>query len=89
MRKSSEVKGERFPYDSKHVCYIEKTKDGEIKQVGTYVNERRSVYYRVKYEGSTLYGVWPGEWTSDLFFIDDIETYGKENRAEKYFYERK
>ena len=86
MRKSSEVENEEFPYDSKYVCFIEQTKDGEVKDVGTCVGDRRSVYYRVKYEGSKLFCVWPGEWRSDLFLIDDIEAYGKANKVEKYAY---
>ena len=85
MRKTSEV--DYFPYSARHLCYIEQDKDKEIKEVGTYVDERRSVYYRVKYEGSKLFCAWAGEWTTDLFEVDDIEAYGKENRVEKYNYE--
>lgn len=76
MRKASEE--EYFPYGSKLVCYIEFTKDKEIKQIQNYVQEKRDVYYRVKDEGSKLYAVWPGQYRSDLFEIDDIELYGKE-----------
>jgi len=76
MRKASEQ--DYFPYGSKLVCYIELTKDNEIKQVQNYVQEKRDVYYRVKNVGSKLYAVWPGKYSSDLFEIDDIELYGKE-----------
>ncbi len=76
MKKASEQ--DFFPYDSKLVCYIEMTKDNELKQVQNYVQEKRGVYYRVKNEGSKLYAVWPGNYRSDLFEIDDIELYGKE-----------
>ncbi len=76
MRKASEVEY-GFPYNSKLVCYIEYTKDKEIKQVPNYAQEKRDVYYRVKNEGSKLYAVWPGNYSSDLFEIDDIELYGK------------
>lgn len=46
MRKAFEE--EYFPYDSKVVCFIELTKDKEIKQVQNYVQEKRDIYYRVK-----------------------------------------
>lgn len=93
MRKASDVdkRGEydKFPYDSKHVCFIELKSDGTIEQVYNYVNDKRSVYYRVKYEGSKLYAAWPGQWETDLFEIDDIEAYGIANKVDKYFYEGK
>ena len=76
MRKASEQ--EYFPYGSKLVCYIELTKDNEIKQIQNYVQDKRDIYYRVKNDGSKLYAVWPGQYRSDLFEIDDIELYGKE-----------
>lgn len=91
MRKSSDVEKEskydQFPYESKSVCFIELKPDGTLDQVYNTVNERRSVYYRVKYEGSKLYAAWPGRWQTDLFEIDDIEAYGKANNVEKYKYE--
>lgn len=55
MRKVSEE--EYFPYGSKLVCYIELTKDKELKQIQNYVQEKRDIYYRVKNEGSKLYAV--------------------------------
>lgn len=60
------------------MCYIELTKDKEISQVQNYVQEKRDVYYMLKNEGSKLYAVWPGKYSSDLFEIDDIELHGKE-----------
>ncbi|CDC18222.1 unknown [Clostridium sp. CAG:306] len=77
MRKASVVEY-GFPYGSKLVCYIEYTKDKEIRQIKNYIQEKRDVYYRVKNEGSKLYAVWQGQYSSDLFEIDDIESYGKE-----------
>jgi len=74
MRKASE---ESFPYGSKTICYIEHTKDKDIKWIKNHVQEKRDVYYRVKNESSKLYAVWPGEHRSDMFEIDDIELYGK------------
>lgn len=92
MRKASDIdkrsRYDKFPYDSKEVCFIEQTSKGKIDQVPNYVNDKRAVYYRVKYEGSKLYAAWPGEWQTDLFEIDDIEAYGKANKVEKYYYEK-
>ena len=76
MRKASEQ--DYFPYSSKLVCYIELTKDKEIRQIQNYVQEKCDIYFRVKNEGSKLYAVWPGQYSSNLFEIDDIELYGKE-----------
>ena len=39
------------------MCYIELTKDKEIRQIQNYVQEKRDVYYRVKNKGSKLYAV--------------------------------
>ena len=93
MRKASEVdkrnKYEKFPYAEKDVCFIEQTSNGKIRQIEHYVDEKRSVYYRVKYEGSKLFAAWPGQWTTDLFEIDDIEAYGEANNVKKYHYEPK
>ncbi len=75
MRKASEQ--EYFPYGSKLVCYIELTKDKEIRQVQNYVQEKRDAYYRVKNDGSKLYAVWPGQYRSDLFEIDVPYIYKK------------
>lgn len=75
MRKATEA--DYFPYDSKLVCYIELTKDGKMEQVQNYVADKRSAYWRVKNKESKLYAVWPGQWRSDLFEIDNIDAYGK------------
>lgn len=77
MRKASAIQGTTFPYTDKAVCYIEQLPSGEIMQIDHYVRERKAVYYRVVNEGSKLYAVWPGRYTSELFEIDDIQAYGK------------
>ena len=79
MRKATEA--DYFPYDSNLVCYIELTKDGKMEQVQNYVADKRSVYWRVKNGESKLYAVWPGQWRSDLFVINDIDAYGKAYKA--------
>lgn len=34
-------------------------------------------YQRAKDETTTLYAVWPGNWGSDLFIIDDLDAFAK------------
>ena len=59
MRSSKETEG--FPYGSNRICYIELFATGEIKQLATYHDK--------------LFAVWPGQWRSDLFIIDDLEAF--------------
>lgn len=59
-----------FPYALKTVCYIE-VLDGNIEQRKG-KQELEEAIYRVKNQKSTLYGVWPGTYQSDLFLIDDV-----------------
>lgn len=83
MRKSSEVEY-GFPYGSKIVCYIEHTSDNRIVHIQNYAQQKRDVYFRVKSGESKLYAVWPGQYSSDLFEIDDIDEYGKAYKVFKY-----
>jgi len=34
-------------------------------------------YKRSKDKITTLYAVWPGNWSSDLFIIDDLEAFAE------------
>jgi hypothetical protein len=34
-------------------------------------------YQRVMNKTTTLYAVWPGKWSSDLFIIDDLGAFAK------------
>lgn len=75
VRKASQVYGTAtFPYNSKHVCFFEIYSDGLISQLH-YKDEKRKAYENAKIGKSKIYAVWPGEWTSDLFEIDDLEAY--------------
>lgn len=65
---------EEFPYDSNRICYIELFPTGEIKQLATY-GEKIKGYMRAKEGTSKLFAVWPGQWHSDLFIIDDLEAF--------------
>ena len=66
-----------FPYRSKLVCYMELSNDGNIKQLSTQ-NEKIQAYLNVKAGTSKILAVWPGQWRSDLFIIDDLESFADE-----------
>lgn len=68
-----------FPYSSKRVCYIEVFPDGTVKQVSS-DQEKRDAFENVLCQKSRLLAVWPGQWRSDLFVIDDLESFVEENR---------
>jgi hypothetical protein len=54
------------------MCYIEVSNDGEVTH-GT----GRDTYQRVRSGESRLFAVWPGEWSSNLFAIDDLDQYAR------------
>ena len=63
-----------FPYGSSTVCYMELTKDGNIKQLMT--RESKGEALRNANAGdSKILAVWPGRWRSDLFIIDDLDEF--------------
>ena len=66
-----------FPYLMKTVCYFEVFPDGKTVQLDT-ANEKWDACCRAKIGESNIYAVWPGRWRSDLFTIDDLETFQKE-----------
>lgn len=66
-----------FPYRSKVVCYMELSCDGKIKQLST-KNEKLEAYLNAKSGISQILAVWPGQWRSDLFIIDDLESFAEE-----------
>ena len=58
-----------FPYELRTMCYIEVGLDGAVTWGDvTGADERASRGQ------SQLYAVWPGEWASHLFVIDDRRT---------------
>lgn len=74
MRKTSEIKD--FPYKERICCLIEVTTNGEVTQV---VHHRKmdydnvlSAYKKALNAETKLYYVWPGQYTSDLFEVDDL-----------------
>lgn len=79
MRSAKET--DCFPYTNKKLCYIEVGKDGSVldiphknKSDRSYVSES---YRRALSGESAIYAVWPGDWSSDLFMIDDLDAFAK------------
>lgn len=64
--------GTDFPYQLQTMSYIEITNDGTVSS-GT----DSGTYQRLRTGKSRLFAVWPGQWRSDLFEIDDIDAYAK------------
>ncbi|MEU2873351.1 hypothetical protein ABZ769_29820 [Streptomyces olivoreticuli] len=61
-----------LPYTARTTCYIEIHNDGRVTH-GT----DRATYEQAVAGESKLYAVWPGEWSSHLFVIDDLDKYAK------------
>lgn len=77
MRSAKEQ--EWFPYDAKTVCCFEVWGDGKIQQVERTKAAMCKSYERVKSGETKMYAVWPGQWRSDLFIIDDVQEWAKKN----------
>jgi len=80
MRSAKE--SNNFPYSMSTICYFEVDKNGNISQIPhKNKSDREKVleaYQRAKDKTTTLYAVWPGNWRSDLFIIDDLDAFAKE-----------
>ncbi|MEU3408340.1 hypothetical protein ABZ766_30920 [Streptomyces sp. NPDC006670] len=70
--RSAAAAGRAFPYTARTTCYIEIHKDGRVTH-----GADRATYERAVAGESRLYAVWPGNWSSDLFVIDDLDEYAK------------
>lgn len=66
-----------FPYNRRDVCYMEVFPDGTINQLSS-DSEKYEAASRAKRNMSAIYAVWPGNWRSDLFVIDDIDAFCEE-----------
>ena len=62
-----------FPYAAKNICYIEFSANGAVHQVSCSKESIEEACFRVKAERATLYAVWPGQYKSDLFAVDDMD----------------
>ncbi len=64
-----------FPYRSKqYVCFMELTPNGELTQLFT-LQQRLDACMNAKAGKSKIVAVWPGQYRSDLFIIDDLDTF--------------
>lgn len=76
------AKENNVPYKMSTICYFEVDKNGNVSQVPHKNKLDRAkvleVYKRAIDKTITLYAVWPGNWSSDLFIIDDLDAFAKE-----------
>ncbi|MEV0116597.1 hypothetical protein AB0H77_25670 [Streptomyces sp. NPDC050844] len=70
--RSAAAAGKDFPYTASTTCYIEVHEDGTVTH-----GDDRAAYERAVDGKSRLFAVWPGEWSSHLFAIDDLDEYAK------------
>jgi len=68
--RSAGALGSEFPYTLATMCYIEVARDGSVRW-----GNDTSTYERALAGDSRLYAVWPGQWSSHLFVIDDLDQY--------------
>ncbi len=75
------AKNNDFPYRLSTVCYFEVYDDGKVVQIPhKNKSDQEGVYQaflRARTHTTTLYAVWPGRWSSDLFIIDDLDEFAK------------
>lgn len=63
-----------FPYKSNLVCFMELWPNGDLIQLSN-KQEKREACLRSIAGKSRVVAVWPGNWRSDLFIIDDLDTF--------------
>ena len=73
---------DNFPYQMSTVCYFIVDKKGKVSQI-PHKNKsdkpRVLEAYKTVLDGNAqIYAVWPGNWRSDLFIIDDLDIFAKE-----------
>jgi hypothetical protein len=62
-----------FPYGWKAVCYMEIDLNGNVEQVECNKIDIEKAYNKAKKGETKLYAVWPGDYASDLFIMDDLD----------------
>lgn len=70
--RSAGAMGAEFPYTLKTLCYLEVSADGSV-----HWGRDTETYNRALTGQSRLFAVWPGEWSSHLFVIDDLDQYAR------------
>jgi hypothetical protein len=64
--------GTGFPYRLSTMCYLEVATDGTVSQ-----GVDAAAYERAASGRSRLFAVWPGNYRSDLFAIDDLDQFAR------------
>ena len=64
-----------FPYALNNICYIETAKDGSVSQIQHSKDGILSAYTKAKSGEVDIYAVWPGKYRSDLFIVDDLDSF--------------
>lgn len=79
--KSAKEVGRIFPYTNTTNCYFEVFKDGTIQVISHNKSGGREtlkdVLKRIKGGESKLYTAWPGNYSTDLFIIDDLDAFAE------------
>lgn len=63
-----------FPYKGKTVCYFAVDMQGNVSQI-RYLDQMAEAYARAVKQEIKIYAVWPGNYRSDLFEIDDLNAF--------------
>ena len=74
MRKVSENKG--FPFLSQELCYYE-LENIDLKDLTRNESLLREAYNRAKNEESKLYITWHGNYRTDMFELDDLDSFAQ------------
>lgn len=70
--RSAGALGADFPYTLATMCYIAVDRDGGVRW-----GIDADTYERARAGDARLYAVWPGQWSSHLFVIDDLDEYAR------------
>ena len=67
------MQGGEFPYKSQRCCFIEQSGE-ELGQLRS-MDDKRAAVHRAVAGDSRILAVWPGEYRSDLFWLDDLTSF--------------
>ena len=77
----SAKQAENFPYCMSTVCYFSVDDAGNVTQLPHKNKSDRprlmEFYEKARNGLLSLYAVWPGNWSSDLFSIDDLDAFAE------------
>ena len=73
MRSAKE--SEAFPYSSTLVCYFSVNMFGTVRQINHDFTSVAAAYKEAVNGTNKIYAVWPGNYRSDLFEIDDLNLF--------------